>query len=593
MKITITILLLCLACIKVSTVSSQELIETAVVDLNIPGNADVYDFSYDTLTGNFVYVKWDSQRSMCRLISRDGTSGEFNYIIQNNVKFFSDGSYVAFGDRYEDSLQKASTTLIVNGDSILSADFIESYSAFLKGKEEIEFVMKSGDKYYLGAYSRSRNEIRQSSAYDELRTAYKINPDRYGEGDEYYDENSYFLDSAGDRIYVGVRDGKAYFVSFNAEKFSGYTDIDNTSFSYAPDGDLCFIAKSNGGLYSSGRGFFVVKGDRKFKTYDYIYSPLYFDGSGSVYYMIADSTGEYEYDYFMCRNNDKLTLSGTRDNRSFDAGLQNIKISPDGKIRYIGARNVVPEKGESEIDYYNNSYSLIEDGKEYELGYNIRPIRHLQGGTLLYAAQTKYGDVPVDLFMFSNGVKKKLNTSNYKDIYDYGMMMNGKIYYTALIEDTTGGNYSSSVDLFIDGRKIGNFPFLVYQSAGDSAFPIVVSPSGNYAFVTEEKSDELTYFNVLYIDGVRQAPPMAVVEGSGKVSGIYDMFYSDNGKLFFTALTSAAEYYSDGVREVFVDNKSLGKMYNTIGRMKYDSVSNEVTFKATRGKTVYDVKVKL
>ena len=45
-------------------------------------------------------------------------------------------------------------------------------------------------------------------------------------------------------------------------------------------------------------------------------------------------------------------------------------------------------------------------------------------------------------------------------------------------------------------------------------------------------------------------------------------------------------------REAFVDNVSLGKTYDNIFDFDYDKSINEVSFVGSRGKVIYQVRVK-
>ena len=46
------------------------------------------------------------------------------------------------------------------------------------------------------------------------------------------------------------------------------------------------------------------------------------------------------------------------------------------------------------------------------------------------------------------------------------------------------------------------------------------------------------------------------------------------------------------LREIFVDNISLGKVYDMIGEINYNEKTNEVNFFATKDKSIYKVTVR-
>ncbi|HRI85128.1 MAG TPA: hypothetical protein PK536_06740, partial [Ignavibacteria bacterium] len=72
---------------------------------------------------------------------------------------------------------------------------------------------------------------------------------------------------------------------------------------------------------------------------------------------------------------------------------------------------------------------------------------------------------------------------------------------------------------------------------------------------------------------------------------IGSMFYTKSGKLFYTGTTEIDTSFYYNTDELFSDDKSLGKHYNFIKDLKYDSVKDEITFLAARKNKIYAVKV--
>lgn len=567
---------------------SQEIQETKISDFTIPGNVDVNDFKMDPKMRNYCYVVWNNDRTASEVHSRNSVSQAFSYVISDQIKFFSNSKYSAIGENYYDSNRKASTTLIVEGKNILTTEYIDWTSSYINKDDVLTVIIKDAEKYYLAKYSDDEG-LTRSEPYDELRAAFRFERGTGEEGDDYVHEEEYTLDKNGDRIYTAVRNNKAYLIIGDAVKATPFTDIDNSSIAYDSNGDICFIAKDNGGLYSSPKGFFVVRGDKKYQKFDYVYAPLYFDRSGSIYYVASDSVGEYEYDSYIVKNDKKLDLNNKA--TGIVSGIFNVNVSPEGNVSYLEWRDI-KQMNETSEQYYSSSSYFVKGGKEYFLGYNVRPFVYGTNGKFLYAAQSDPKITKSDIYLFENNTAKKVNSESYDDIYGYDFTPDEKIYFLGMTSDTSSGIYNSSVDLIIDNKKIGDFSFLVYQTEGDSSRALVYSQNGDYAFVTEETITDNQYYSVIYINGKKLDFPSVVTEGSKFFTGIYNMFYSVNNKLFFTATTRTAESYNDNVYEVFVDNISLGKTYNSIGRINYDRGLNVATFLAGRGKALYEVKVK-
>ncbi len=570
--------------------AAQVIEETLISEFDVPQNADVFDFNIDKTTGKFCYVIWNNDHTGGKIQYGNTVSEQFNSIISDKIRFFSDGSYSAFGNYYEDSSRKSTGTLIVNGKSVFSSEYIDWYSSYINKNDELILISKEGEKYFLIRYSLDKG-IKRSEPYDELRAAFTMKPSTSEEGDEYISDDEYLVDGNGERLYVGVANNKAYLIQGGKREETPYTDIDFTSIVYDRNGEMCFIAKSNGGLYTSPKGFFVVKGGKKFRTFDYIYPPLYFDGSNSVYYIASDSIAEYVYDSYLVKNEKKVSPQTSARDKNVTSSIQELKIDPDGSVSYV-AWQETKQMSADNVESYNTSHAFISDGKETFLGYNLRPIVRGSNGDMLFVAQSKLGVMKFDLYKFDGNDVRKVNKEGYDEIYGYGFTPDDKIYYLGMREDKSADTYNSTVDLYIDNEKIGNYGYLIYQTAGDSAQALVYSGKGDYAFVTDEKISDNKYYSSIHVNGKKLSPPKISQPGSEYISNVYNLFYTVNGKMFFTATTKSGESYSDNVMEVFADNSSLGKIYNSIGKINYDPNLNTVNFLASRGKGIYEVNVK-
>lgn len=565
---------------------SQELIETKLTETPAGTVADVYEMVFDRKSGRFCRLKWNNDKTKVSVVDNETTSEEANYISPMHVRFLSNGKHVAFGDNYGSDYSTSNSILIVGGQTVLKSDFIDWTTSYVNSKDEVVFSRKQGDKYYLTKFSESRG-AEDSGPYDEIKAAFRINPDANMEGDEYVNEENLFYDKEGKRVFIALKNGKAFILNENKAVETPYSDIDYTSLCYDNSGTLCFIAKENGKLFEPGRGCFVVRGDKRMSEFDFAYPPLYFDRQNSVYYMIADSTGEYTFNYDIVKENDRL--GDDKANRDkYNSGISEIRFSENGELIYVASKT---EKNEIESSEYMPLSYLIDKKGRHFLGYSIRPIEWNGKGEALYAAQESLTAGNSDLFLWKSGRKEKINKQRYDDIYGYGYTKSGGIYYLGLISDTTGGTYKSTTDFVMDGKKIGSYSFLSYQSLGDSVYAMAHSPSGDYAFVAEEQLNDTTYGNAVFMNGTKLPFPETASGGPGYFRSVYSLFYAVSGEMFYLAVTKPGEDYTMDLKEVFVNNRSLGKIYNSVSAISYDPSANEVSFIASRGNEVFDVKL--
>lgn len=70
------------------------------------------------------------------------------------------------------------------------------------------------------------------------------------------------------------------------------------------------------------------------------------------------------------------------------------------------------------------------------------------------------------------------------------------------------------------------------------------------------------------------------------------MMYTKNDQLFFTGDMIIDPVTYEVTKEIFVNNKTLGKIYNTIYPLVYDEFNNEIKFTASRKNKIYFVIVK-
>lgn len=567
-------------------VLSQQISERKLMDVAEGSNADVYNFKTDKASGNHCYVVWENDRMQGYIISNGRNSEKFNYIAPEYIRFLSNGKYAAAGDTYGDSIKPGYSTLIIEGKSVLKAELIDWLSGYISESDEIVFIMKENEKFSLGIYSETGG-LKKQGSYDELKAAMIIDPNSEAEGEYYLGDENYFHDKSGRRVFIGLRDGRAYLITVFDETVTPFSDIDQSSLCYDLNGNLCYIAKENGGLYTSGRGYFLVRNSEKILKRDYIYPPVYVDKRNNLHCMGADSTGEYKYEFYIVSAGNSTEGRG-KDGRKFDSGIQNIKVNDDGILSYIGASIL---KGNEDGDYNSESF-LVTDSDMLRLGYNVRPPVAGAGDEFLFAAQSDPKVIRPDLFRRKGNAIEKVNQKSYDEIYGYGYTNRGEIYYMGMLNTSNSGAYNPNVDLVIDNKLIGTYSYVVYQSIGDSVYPITYSADGKFAFVADEQLEDSSFASFIFVNGSKLPLPENTLNKTDRLFGVFNMMYTKSGKLFCIATTKRGAEYYDDEREIIVDNESLGKVYNSFSPIEYNKDTDTVNFIAARGRSVYEVKVK-
>ena len=154
------------------------------------------------------------------------------------------------------------------------------------------------------------------------------------------------------------------------------------------------------------------------------------------------------------------------------------------------------------------------------------------------------------------------------------------------------GNKSESF-FHIGDKLIGKAQYVVYQNVGDSTFVFTFGSGDNFAVAAEEQIDSNTFSCFIITASGRLPFPNDVKSGSNMFSYISHLMFSKDDKLFFIGDMKANTDDDEVKKEIFVNNRSLGKIYNSIDNLIYDESKNEITFNGSRGKIVYFVTVRL
>ncbi len=582
---------------------SQTISEKELFNLKFKGNADTYNFIYDKASGNYCYLYRIEDQNKTFIISKNAESEKFDEIWGDEICFDSKGNYYAITANYKADYGLDNNFLIVNGKNVLNFPVIDSYDSYINKKGEFVFVFKQLDQYKIGYYSIG-NALRQSEPFEAVKPVFKYKElPANTEGDEgVYREDDFYHNEKGERGFIAVSNGKAKIIFESEEIPTDYSDINEMSVIKNKNNELSFIAKTNGKFYESAGEEFVVSGKNSYDKFQLVSYPLMFNAGNDPVYIAGDSISEFAFNYYLVVGNEVQTAytDGLKTKKApdFGYGISVMNISDDGGVTYEGlvqivvpAQNENPD-GESYDSYYSEAY-FVKDGIASELGYNPGPIKFNEKGDMLYSAIADLNKKEYLLMMNYGESKIIINKDRYDGIIEYGFTPGNEIYYVGQNYENYETGEKSQSDIYIGDKRIGKVEYVIYQYSGDSSYVFVFGPGDNYAIAAQEQIDPNTFSSYVITASGRLPFPGNNVAGSKMFSYISNLMYLKNDKLFYIGdMTQYDTVTNEVKKEIFVNNESLGKIYNTISDFWYDEALDQMTFIGSRGKKIYFVTVK-
>jgi hypothetical protein len=598
-KISLSLLLILFSLLNLH---SQTISEKELFILTYKGDADVYSFIYDSLSGNYCYLYNVKDENKSFIISNNSRSDKYDYVLTDDIKFDDKGNYYAITTDYKADYGIDNYFLVVNGKEILNYNYIESYGSYINKNGEFEFIFKEFDLYKFGYYS-IENGFRQSQGYELIHTILSFNEARnQWEGDaEGYSKEDFYLNEKGERGFIAIDSGKAKIIFGTDEILTPYSDIDESSITMNKNNELSFIAKRDGKFYEKNGNEFAVSGKKEYNEFEIERTPLLFNIQNEPAYIAGDSLSEYLYNYYAVVGNEIqpafLDENKTKKAPEFNYDFSYFKIDSSGELNYIGAKEIVipginENPGDTAYDeYYSLSY-FVKDKTAYELGYNIGQMKTGGHDDLLYSAIADLEKKERLLLLNYGQSRVILNKKKFDDIYDYGFTPAGEIYYTGQNYEDQEQNKKAETYLYIGNKQIGKYEYILFQSSGEEGSILKFDSKNNYAFVAEEKVDSLTVKDFVVTNSGLLSFPSGNISGSKMFYFISNLMYSKNDILFFIGDMIYDPLTYKTTKEIFVNNKSLGKIYNSINKFNYDEANNLITFLASRENKIYLVTVK-
>lgn len=593
------IFLLFLFVILSGNIFSQTIDEKEIFNLEYKGNTELYNFILDDASGNYCYAYLMPDEKKTFLISPKGKSEKYDFIMTFDTKFDSKGNYFAVSGNYESDYGIDNYFLIINGKTFKGLEYIESSGSFINKNDEYVFIFKMKENYYVG-YVKADGSFRQSEKFDQVKPIYKYFQGRGKEGDnEQIGDEYFYKNPKGERGFIVIENGKAGMLFGDDLKMTDHSDIHETSLTLNNNNELSYIAKNGGKFYENAGNEFVVSGNKKYDSFDYVSPPVLFNKNNEPVYKASDSTEQYTQNKYLVKNNEKLPLNFEQSEGDkkptliFD--IYDIKFGENGDITYFAASDEIlpanPEDASAYDEYYVKTY-YVKNDKAFPIGYSTGNIIYDKEENMIYAGISDLKKKEY-LLMQSNGESIIIiGQGNYDLIGDYGFMKNGELYYFGqqFANEKTGNK--GSVKFFIGNNLTGEFENVSYQNFESGAVMIQFSPDGNgYVINAENIGSTGNNKSYLVTDKGKMDFPENTVSGSGKLINILNLMYTDNGKLFYTGITELDTTDYSYTEEIFTDEISLGKNYRQVQKIKYNRSDNTINFLGARRNKIYTVSV--
>jgi len=529
---------------------SQKLI-TGITGVNAA--VDAYSLKYDAATGGWAYGAYDTVTQKYTVITPQGTSPQYNYVLTYNTIFDADGnSYTVASNNVTDT--SYNYTILKNSTAIVTYDNIKDGWVIKDGI--IYFAANDKGKEYFVTYDTKSGAINKGKEYDEVRLAY-IPEGTTGEGEPVAfvgftkTGQPYYIASQGEDVFLVIGDTEQ----------KHYSDITWYDLTFDANDEPCYIAKSSGKFYYDRGNTFVVKGTQEFKSFDWIYGPLTMDKSGMPLYVGQDSIGEYKYRAAL--------MSGQSEIKYVNGGsIFNVMYTPSGKFVYVVSEEKTAANGEN--TYTSRMYIDGKAGEEYG---SIYSIQFGKSGQTLFTASDKKNKYFV---VYDNEVV----SSKYDYVSDARFMPNGSLSYVA----SNYGNYEKMIPdkyfVFVDGEQYGPYAMVNTADWKTNAY-VVGDEKGRFAFMTGELVDKANYIYKYTVQ---------TDKGESKAFDNVSDLRLINGKVYYFAGNSIKKdaYLYDYA--LYADNKKISDSYSAYTDV---NVKNGVmTFIASKGSDIYMVEVK-
>ena len=530
-------------------VNAQIISEKLLCKFDDIDDVDAYSLNFDTKTGSYVYICYDSTKELKNSIrSNKGNSGDYDYINSYGAIFDSEGNYYIVVDiKVNDSTYR--NTFIKNGKELIDCDFINSELIVKNGI--IYTVCTENSKSSILKYDISSGSFSRGKAYDE------ITPCLYDKVQMEGEPVGRLGFTKDDKIFYLAKLNNEAFIVIGEDEQKHYSDIDSYTILKDKSDNFSFVAKDTGSFMYSTDGF-VVQGDKRYKSYNSVFN-LMFDKDENVIYIASDE-GEDVTPQRIMKGDKPIS-------KTYSGGVYNLGISPSGKIYFIATE----KKKNSEL--YESF--VVLDGKEGKKYSSINNLQVLQGDEVIFTVQN---DNYPPYVVFGD----KVILGNKKQSFIYAdILKNKSIAYIGVVYGESEVRVNDKYNLFIDDEKFGPYDGMLVLNYENQSY-LLSDEKGNYAYVINKISKAYDYTYVLYTNNGK----------SKEFDNISDVYLYKGKALYTTSRMTDKINYNYKYR-LYYGDKAITPEYDAINDFKFDEKKGTGTFTIAKNKGVYLVEVKL
>jgi len=367
---------------------------------------------------------------------------------------------------------------------------------------------------------------------------------------------SFGFNKTGQEYYIACKDGKQMLVVGNTE-MKAYDEIYNRYTQEDSLGNIYYIARE----YLDRQNFYsLVSGDKKYKRFAYVSTPLVFDKDNNPVYCGSDEDVEYPQEQFVVKGDEVIS-------RKFSKGIYELTFSPSGKLVYVGADTL-------QDGTYTNT--LYVDGNEVTTSSSVMGIMFNKNDVPYYTTMDKDNNC----YLVE---ETKIISDKYSYLFDIKFSKSNKISYIGTIYGDYERNIPNKSYYVYNNKKYGPFADLIYYEGQTTNS--MTNDKGDFAFVAaksiQKKGEEypLTKYYMVCNDWKSEE-----ADYISNLSSYKNDFYYLAGKLDFKGNAANILYKND---------EKLSGDYEVITDLKVDSSKGIITFLGQKKNKVYFVEIKL
>jgi hypothetical protein len=531
-----------------TALNAQDIKEKKLFDGLQSPSYSLWDFRYDVKSGTYVYSPYDTITQKTKIISNKGNSDSYANIYSNDVQFDKSGNYYTIA--FNPITDTTNTYYFVKNGKALKQYNNITYPLTISD-DAVYFLANDGVNDFRVKYNVYSDNFEFGNKYDTIYLS-SMNA-HYGDGEPNY---SFGITKKGEDYYIACKNGKQLLVVGNNE-MKAYDEISNRFTQEDTLGNIYYIGKN---IVNGKNQYCLVNGDKEFKTFPYVTTPLVFDNDNNPYYIASDEEVEYPLSQYLVKGNDVVS-------RTFSKGVFEIDFSPSGKLAYVGADSLL------DGSYIN---TLFFDGKEVSTNSSIYSIMFNKNEVPVYTSVDKDNNA-----YLVEGTK--IISDKYSYISEIKISKNDKVSYMG----TINGDYEKNIankTFYVSGtKKYGPFADVIYGEGQTSN--TITNDKGDFAFIAAKsykpKGEDypLSKYFLMCNDWK-----------SEECDFISDLNFYKND---FYYLCTVTDDKGNSQYTLYKNDDKLVKSYDVITNISIDSKKGVLTFLGQKKNKAYLVEITL